>query len=410
MKVINLDSLTERYLKPTEMKGPPVIERNLRIMHKLLLLAILSIIISCKSQEKINLAALNLNEPIEKISSFDDRLLIGVETVEYPFSLLLEVEKSKKYSFDGIDLEGQRIIFLIDAEKLKTDSITRFGGGHIDLKEAKNTNELDEALKNYDAESKIYGVRIEMKTAELQSNILKKLEAKYGNGTENPNTENGLYWNIKAQNKFIFYAPDYRRLIILNNTDLSKTCYWDIMNGLIDFGGCNNEKYMADLMKNATKPEDVKEKPTVKIDKDWNINGLIVGKTTEEEFVKSATNKRFERMTEFDGATGKINEIYYQNNYHDFYFYFAVSKNNPDSQKENFINGYAINDFRKVDISFENGLKPGLKFEEVLKLLEKLKIAYHPVDFANFIEIKTSPYKVTLNFNDNMLLSGMFIK
>lgn len=375
-----------------------------------LLLAILPFIFSCKSQEKIDLATLNLNEPIEKISSFDDVLLIGVETVEYPFSLLLEVEKSKKYSFDGIDLEGQRIIFQIESEKLKTDSITRLGGGHIDLKQAKNINELNEALKNYDAESKIYGVRIELKTPELQTNILKKLEAKYGKGTKNPNTDNGLYWNIKAQNKFVFYAPDYRRLIILNNTDLSKSCYWDIMNGLIDFGGCDNEKYMADLVKNATRPEDVKEKPTIKIDKNWNINGLIVGKTTEEDFLKSATNTRFERIAEIDGTTAKTNEIYYQNNYHDFYFYFAVSNSNPDNQKENFINGFAINDFRKVEISFENGLKPGLKFDEVLKLLEKLKIDYHPVDFANYIEIKTSPYKVTLNFNDNMLLSGMFVK
>ncbi|WP_104381175.1 hypothetical protein [Sphingobacterium sp. HMA12] len=379
-------------------------------MKKLLLLAILPFIFSCKGRGEIDLATLNLNEPIEKISSFDDALLIGVETVEYPFSLLLEVEKSKKYSFDGIDLKGQRIIFQIESEKLKTDSITRFGGGHIDLKSAKNINELNEVLKSYDAKSKIYGVRIELKTPELQANILKKLEAKYGKGTKNPNTDNGLYWNIKTQNKFVFYAPDYRRLIILNNTDLSKSCYWDIMNGLIDFGGCDNEKYMADLMKNATKPEDVKEKPTIKIDKNWNINALIVGKTTEEDFVKSATNKRFERITEIDGTTAKTNEIYYQNNYHDFYFYFAVSENDPDNQRENFINGYAINDFRKVDISFENGLKPGLKFDEVLKLLEKLKIAYHPVDFANYIEIKTSPYKVTLNFNDNMLLSGMFVK
>ncbi|MGE8377989.1 MAG: hypothetical protein ACN6PN_06540 [Sphingobacterium sp.] len=336
--------------------------------------------------------------------------MIGVETVEYPFSLLLEVEKSKRYSFDGINLEGQRIIFQIESEKLKTDSITRLGGGHIDIKQAKNTKELNEALKNYDAKRKIYGVRIELKTPEIQTNILKKLEAKYGKGTKNPNTDNGLYWNIKTQNKFIFYAPDYSRLILLNNTDLSKTCYWDIMNGLIDFGGCNNEKYMADLMKNATKPEDVKEKPTIKIEKDWNINGVIVGRTTEEDFLKSATNKRFERIIELDGTTGKTNEIYYQNNYHDFYFYFAASKSNPDNPKENFINGYAINDFRKVDITFDNGLKPGLKFEEVLKLLKKLKIAYHPVDFANYIEIKTSPYKVTLNFNDKMLLNGMFIK
>lgn len=379
-------------------------------MKKIISLAVLTLFFSCRSQEKIDLATLNLNEPIEKVSSFDDALRIGVETVEYPFSLLLEVEKSKKYRFDGIDLEGQRIIFQIDAEKLKTDSITRFGGGHIDLKPVKNIDELNAALKSYDAESKIYGIRIELKTPKLQTDILKKLEAKYGKGTKNPNTDHGLYWNVKAQNKFIFYAPDYSRLIILNNTDLSKSCYWDVMNGLIDFGGCNNEKYMADLMKNATKPEDVKEKPTIKIDKNWNINDLVVGKATEEDFVKSSTNKRFERMTEIDGMTGKTNEIYYQNNYHDFYFYFTASKGNPDNQRENFINGYAINDFRKVDISFENGLKPGLKFEEVLKLLEKLKIAYNPVDFANYIEIKTSPYKVTLNFNDRMLLSGMFVK
>ncbi|MDF2516036.1 MAG: hypothetical protein K0R59_1332 [Sphingobacterium sp.] len=379
-------------------------------MKKIISLTVLTLFFSCRSQEKIDLATLNLNEPIEKVSSFDDALLMGVETVEYPFCLLLEVEKSKKYSFDGIDLEGQRIIFQIDAEKLKTDSITRFGGGHINLKPLKNIDELNAALKSYGAESKIYGIRIELKTPKLQTDILKKLEAKYGKGTKNPNTDHGLYWNVKAQNKFIFYALDYSRLIILNNTDLSKSCYWDVMNGLIDFGGCNNEKYMADLMKNATKPEDVKEKSTIKIDKNWNMNDLVVGKTTEEDFVKSFTNKGFERITEIDGMTGKTNEIYYQNKYHDVYFYFTASKGNPDNQKENFINGYAINDFRKVDISFENGFKPGLKFEEVLKLLEKLKIAYNPVDFANYIEIKTSPYKVTLNFNDRMLLSGMFVK
>ncbi|WP_343557416.1 hypothetical protein [Sphingobacterium sp.] len=380
-------------------------------MKKLSLLAILPFFISCRSQEKIDLAGLKLNEPIEEISNFDDRLLIGVETVEYPFSLLLEVEKSQRYSFDGIDLAGQRIIFQINSEILKTDSITRLGGGHIDLKQTETASDLEESLKRYDADGKIYGVRVELKTQELKASVLKKLVEKYGKGTKNPNTDNGLYWNIKSQNKFILYAPDYNRLIILNNTNLSKTCYWDIMNGLIDFGGCNNEKYMAELLKNATKPEDVKDKPTLNIDKNWNINNLIVGRTTEEEFTKSPTNSRFfERMTEIDGTTGTINEIYYQNTYHDVNLYFAVSKSYPDNQKENIINGYAINDLRKVNISFENNLKPGLQFEEVLKLLDKLKITYHPVDFANYIEIKTSSYTVTLNFNENMLLSGMFMR
>ncbi len=287
-------------------------------MKKLSLLAVLHLVMCCRSQEKIDLANLNLNEPIEHISKFEDRLLVGVETIEYPFCLLLEVEKSQRYRFDGIDLAGQRIIFQINSETLKTDSITRLGGGHIDLKQAKTAIELDETLKRYDADGKIYGVRIELKTQELKASILKKLEAKYGKGTKNPNTDHGLYWNLKPQNKFILYAPDYNRLIMLNNTNLSKTSYWDIMNGLIDFGGCNNEEYMADLLKNATRPEDVKDKPTLKIDNNWNINNFIVGKTTEEDFTKSPINNRFERITEFDGATGKTNEIYYQDTYHDF--------------------------------------------------------------------------------------------
>jgi len=379
-------------------------------MKILSLIAILPFVISCRSQEIIDLANLKLNEPIEQISSFDDQLLIGVETVEYPFSLLLEVEKSQRYSFDGIDLTGQRIIFQINSETLKTDSITRLGGGHIDLNPAKTSVELEHALKKYAATDRIYGVRIELKTQELKASILKKLSERYGKGTKNPNTDNGVYWNIKPQNKFIFYAPDYNRLIILNNAELSKTCYWDIMNGLIDFGGCDNEKYMADLLKNATKPEDVKDKPTLKIDKNWNINSFIIGETTEEEFTQSPISNRFERMTEIDGTSGKTNEIYYQDNYHDLYCYFSPNKSDPENPTRNTITGYAINDFRKVNISFGNSLKPGLKFEEVLKLLDKLNIAYQPVDFANYIEIKTSSNTVKLNFNEDMLFSGMFVK
>lgn len=380
-------------------------------MNKILLIAILPLMMACKNQVKIDLAKSKLDEPIGTIVNYDDDLFIGVQTAEYPFSLLLEADKSKKYSFDGIDLEGQQVIFQIGSEKLKTDSITRFGGGHLDVQPVKNENDLNEALKSYGAENKVYGVRIEMTTDALKLEILKKIEAKYGKGSKNPNTDNGLYWNIKKEHKYIFYAPDYNRLIILNNTNLSKTCYWDTMNGMVDFGGCDNEKYMAELVKNSTKPEDVKEKPSIKIDKNWNINGLVVGKTSEEEFTKSATNKRFERMTEFDGATGKIAEIYHQNNYHDFYVYFSASKKNADHLKENIMNGYAISDFRKVEISFENGLKVGQKFWDVVKLFDKASIIdYEQLKFANYIEIKKPPYKVTLNFNDKMLFSGMFVK
>lgn len=377
----------------------------------LLLLPVLPFIISCNEQEKIDLLKLKLNESIENVINFNDNLLIGVETVEYPFCLLIEIKNSEKYSFEGIDLKGQKIIFQINSEKLKTDSISRFGGAHIDLKAIKNEKELKSILQDFNAENKIYGVRIEMKTPSLKSEILKKIELKFGKGTKNPNTDKGIYWNVKKENKYIFFAPDYDRLIILNNTNLSKTCYWDTFNGLIDFGGCDNEEYTQELIKNSTKPEDVKDKPVLKIDKNWNVNGLIVGKSTEEDFVKSQTNKNFERMAEIDGSTGNINEMMYQNEYHDFYFYLSASKKNPENRKENLITGYAVNDFRKVEISFENGLKTGMKFEDVVKLFDKKSIIdYEDLKFANYIEIKNGLYKTTLNFDEKMLLSGMFVK
>jgi hypothetical protein len=376
----------------------------------LVLLAILPFVVSCNSQEKTDLAKLNLNETIEKVIDFNDKLYIGVETVEYPFCLLIEASHSEKYSFEGIPLKEQKVFFQINAEKLKTDSITRFGGGHIDFRPLKNATVLKETLKEFKAEDKIYGFRIQMKTQSYKTEILKKLQARYGKGIKNPNTDHGLYWNIKNENKFIFFAPDYDRLIILNNVNLSKTCYWDTFNGLIDFGGCDNEKYTQELTKNATKPEDVSDKPIIKIDRNWDINGLSLGKSSEEDFVKSGTNKNFERMEKID-SNSTLLELIYQNDYHDFYFYLSASKKNPQNQKENIIKGYSISNFKKVKISFENGLKEGMKYEDVIKLFDKnLILNYADLKFSNYVEIKNTPYKVTLNFDENKSFSGMYVQ
>ncbi|WP_268846378.1 hypothetical protein [Flavobacterium aestivum] len=381
----------------------------------LLLLLILPFMISCNGQKKMDLLKLNLNEPIKNVININDSLLIGVETVEYPFCLLIEAEKSEKYTFEGIDLKDQKVIFQIHSEKLKTDSISRFGGAHIDLKPIKNENELMNTLRDFNAENKIYGLRIVIENPSLKSEILKKIELKYGKGTKNPNTDNGLYWNVKKENKYIFFAPDYDRLIILNNTNLSKTCYWDIFNGSIDFGGCDNEKYIKELTQNSTKPEDVKNKPIIKIDKNWNVNNLITGKSTEEEFLKSQTSKDFERVEEINGSSGDINQIMYENEYHDFYFYFTTNLKNPENKKTNIIKGFSLDDLKKVEISFENGLKPGMKFEDALKLFDK-KIIKKTIknegelSFANYIIIENGPYEVSLVFNEKLLFSGMFVK
>lgn len=214
------------------------------------------LITACSKPKKIDLSKLSLKEPIESVIDFKDKNALEVNTVEYPFCFLIEGKASGQFIFDGIDLKGQKVFFQVNAERLKTDSITKFGGGHFAMQGFKDKAELTKILKEYQANNNIYGFRVEMKSPDLKKEILKKLETRYGKGTKNPNTDHGLYWNVKKENKYVFYAPDYDRLIVLNSTDLSKTCYWDTMNGLIDFGGCNNEAYTKDLTKNRTDPKD----------------------------------------------------------------------------------------------------------------------------------------------------------
>lgn len=119
--------------------------------------------------------------------------------------------------------------------------------GHLRISSFKTKEELTQELSKLNADSVIYGYRIELNTPELKAQLLKELIKLYGKGIKNPNTDNGLYWNLPKENKYIFFAPDYDRLIVLNNKKLSKTCYWDNVNGLIDFGGCDREKYIEEL-------------------------------------------------------------------------------------------------------------------------------------------------------------------
>ena len=381
-------------------------------MKKLILLfALLPVLVSCKDRDKIDLSQLHLNESIESLIDFGEPKTIGVETVEFPFCLMIEINDGANYTFDGLDLTGQKVFFQIDSELLKTDSLTKQGGGHIDVRSFKDKNELAEILKNYQAANTIYGMRIEMKTEELKKQILAKLESRYGKGTKNPNTDNGLYWNVAKEQKYIFFAPDYDRLIVLNSTDLSKTCYWDIMNGTIDFGGCDQEAYTKELLKNTSPEKEVAEKPVVKIDKDWNLNQLVVGKTTEQEFASAATNKNFERTVVIDGSTASTTEVSYDNKDKNFFLYFSAGQGNGENSQNNLLSGYSLQDFKQVDISFDNGLRPGISFKEAVKLFNKNDIInFNDLKFSNYIEVKRGNSKVTLNFDEDYLFSGIYIK
>lgn len=369
----------------------------------------LFLMLACNGQEKVDLFKLNLDEPIEKIVDFNDKNMIGVETVEYAYGLLIEMDNPGKYTFDGIDLKGQKVFLQINSERLKTDSITKFGGGHFDMKGFKDKTELAKILKEYKADPTIYGFRMEMQTPTLKKEILKKLESQYGKGTKNPNTDNGLYWNVRKQNKYIFYAPDYDRLIILNKSNLSKNCYWDSMNGLIDFGGCDHEVYTKELTKNRTDSKDIKNKPVLKIDKNWNINDLRLGTSTEADFVKSFTSKNFERVITLN-PKGGLQEVMHENKYNNFYFYFTAGKNGENDQKNNILKGYSINDFEAVEISFENQLKKGMKGEDVVKVIGKNDIIGDTgLKYSNYLEIKNPTYKINLIFDDNKLFSSMYV-
>ncbi|HWW40799.1 hypothetical protein [Pedobacter sp.] len=204
---------------------------------------------SCKNEKKIDLSKLSLNEPIESLINYNDKKNIGTDNIEYPFALLLETKDSTKYTFDGMELK-EGVMFQIHA-KIKIDSNST--GGQFSIQDFKDKPQLEKILKAYSAEPNIYGYRIKLKTDQSKKEIKDRLVKLYGEGTKNPNSKDndyvgGLYWNLKKENKYIFFAPAYDRLIVLNSTKLSKTCYWDLANGTIDLGGCDPQKYQKELL------------------------------------------------------------------------------------------------------------------------------------------------------------------
>lgn len=362
-----------------------------------LLLLFTLCLFSCKGQDQTDLAQLKLDEPITDIIDFKDKKTIGVETVEYPFCLLIELEDASKYSFDGIDLKGQKVIFQINAEALKTDSLTKQGGGHLNVGPFKNKEKLDSILTTYKADPNIYGFRILTDDKTLQQTLLKKIENRYGKGTKNPNTDNGLYWNLKKEHKYIFFAPDYGRIIILNNTNLSKTCYWDSMNGFIDFGGCDRELYSKELTKNTTDAKDVKNKPTIVIDNNWNLGAFMLGKSDESSFVGSSLNKHFERTSVLDDAHP---QIIYKNYTNNIFLYFTWGKGGDENQKVNILEGYALDDFNLINLTFQNGIKPFSTKSEIIKLIGKDNIEnYAELKISDYLDIKNPNYQIRLLFS-----------
>ncbi len=213
------------------------------------MILILPFFIYCSKAEQIDLAKLKLNESLETLLNDTSLKSIGTDSVEYPFAILAEDTDSTRFVFSTVPVH--KVYFLLPS-KVNNDHVMKNGGGHFEAAMFKTKKQLQnnlKLLKEKNIPSEIFGFRAEILGQKNQDEVKQLLTKKYGKGTQNPNTDHGLYWNIRNENKYIFFAPDYDRLIILNSKNLSKTCYWDIMNGIINMGEgqCNSDQYFKEM-------------------------------------------------------------------------------------------------------------------------------------------------------------------
>ncbi len=207
------------------------------------------VLLSCQGKPRVDLARLTFRENAESIIQFDDRYLGGVNTVEAPLSFCLQAVRSSSFAFNGVALDGVDIVFQMRSDKIRRDTTLYQGGAMVDQERVENAAALQTVREKFGADSRIYAYRVGIKTKALQEALLRELTKLYGTGTKNPNTDRGLYWNLKAAQRFVFYEPDSRWLIVVDNTQLSKSCFWDPATGTVDFGGCDPERYQSALLK-----------------------------------------------------------------------------------------------------------------------------------------------------------------
>jgi hypothetical protein len=221
-----------------------IIPKNISISFALLCLLLLS----CKEKARVDLAKLTFKEKAENVINYDDKYFGGVNTIDAPLAFGLQASKSSSFAFNGLKIDSAYITFLLRSDKIRKDTTLYQGGATADQGAVTNRADLHVLLKRFQADSVIYGYRLGIKTEALQSAVLKELIKLYGPGTKTLDTDHGLHWNLKAQHRFVFYAPDYRGLLVIDNTHLSKACFWDPTTGNVDFGGCDIAQYKSNLL------------------------------------------------------------------------------------------------------------------------------------------------------------------
>jgi hypothetical protein len=222
-----------------------IIPKNISISFTFLCL----LLFSCEEKPRVDLAKLTFTEKAENVINFEDKYFGGVNTMDAPLAFGLQASKSSSFAFNGLKIDTAYITFLLRSDKIRKDTSLYQGGATADQGAVANRADLQKLLKKFQADSMIYGYRLGIKTEALQSALLKQLIKLYGPGTKTLDTDHGLHWNLKTQHRFVFYAPDYRDLLVIDNTHLSKNCFWDPATGNVDFGGCNIVQYKSNLLK-----------------------------------------------------------------------------------------------------------------------------------------------------------------
>jgi hypothetical protein len=213
-------------------------------------LAILCVcLFSCNKRPRLDLANLSLREKAKDLIDYGDRYFGGINSMEAPKAFALQSSGSNSFTFNGKPIDSVGVIFLLMSDRIRKDTTLDQGVAIVNQDPVKDMSDLKLVLAKFKADSSIYGYRLTLRTKSSQTIIAKELTTLYGGGTQIPKVDNSFYWNLEDLHRYVFYSPVYRELIVVDNTHLSKNCFWDPSFGTIDLGGCDIDQYKAELLK-----------------------------------------------------------------------------------------------------------------------------------------------------------------
>ncbi len=95
-------------------------------------------------------------------------------------------------------------------------------------------------------------------------------------------------------------------------------------------------KSVEELTGNTVNLQDT-SKLIIRIDKDWSINDLVLGKSSEADFLNSGDTLNFEKMINMEFSDDNPMELAYANEYNNVYLHFSFSEEGLEDSKINLL-------------------------------------------------------------------------